>query len=374
MKILLCFLLCLPLLASAAIEPKKRLLINEVLELTAARATVEALRVQNVESVKASLIKEAGDAANRPYTKLALERMTAKYDDYSKLQFSWYRIEEKYLELYNRSFTEAQLKALVAFLKSDAGKVTTATAPQVMAILETQLVATAAETQAKVAELFRQAQDEVDQQMRLDATKLITASIEEIETMARGGSSGAQYLMGAYLVEGIRLDKNPAEGVKWLKLAVAQEHAGAQGRLGGCYLFGEGVEKDLPQAVELLTAAAARDDMMGSYWLGTMYRIGDGVTKDTKRAFPLLLAAANAGHGGAQYDVATLYWNGDGVERNLIEAYAWVRVSEDAVGEPATKLREFMGPRLSSEDGADGMVRSAEIRREIQARGGPKPK
>ena len=372
-KLLLCLLLGVPLSAVALIEPKKRLLIDEVLELTQVRAHVETLRLQNVQAVKAALVQEAGDSANSTYTRLALERMTAKYDEHSKLQFSWYRVEEKYLAFYDRAFTEGQLKSLVTFLKSDAGKILISSEPELAGILQQQIAATAVETRTAVVALFQQAQAEVDEQMREDAVKLINAPIDEVEGMARAGNSSAQYLMGTYLADGDRMAKNPAEAVKWLKLAVAQKHAGAEARLGWCYLLGEGVEKDVVRARELFTRAAEVGNTVGEYGLGLIYVRGEGVEKDTKRAFPLFLKAATAGHSGAQYEVAVLYWNGAGVERNLSEAYAWILVAEDSGGKEATEFHEFMNPRLSRDDVADGMMRSAEIRRGIRGVTPPEP-
>jgi TPR repeat protein len=363
--------LCFALLAltGLAIEPRKRVLISDILTVVDARANLERLRLENVEMVRSLLATKPGERAPDAYGRRVLDRALEKYADYSHELFSWSRWEDTYAAQYDRYYTEAQLKALLAFMKTDAGQAMIR-AERVMAAGLQQKVADGLNTGSdRTDHIMKEAADEVAAEMRAENDQLLNASVAEVEVSARAGNPFAQYLMGGFYVDGKGVEKDPVVAAKWFRMGAEHKHPGAMGRLGWAYWLGDGVEKDTEQAKTLFTQAANAGDTPSMYALGFMFSRGEkeGATKDYHQAFPWFLKAAELGHGGAQYELAVLYWNGTGVEKKPIEALAWVRVARDTKVKGAEELDDFMSKSLSSDDMADGMMRSAELRRAIKA-------
>jgi len=82
------------------------------------------------------------------------------------------------------------------------------------------------------------------------------ATIEQVKAMAEDGDAEAQYSLGIRYLNGIGLEKNEADAVKWFRKAADQEHLGAQYNLGLCYYNGYGVEKNLAEALKWSSKAA----------------------------------------------------------------------------------------------------------------------
>src|SRR5688572_5733165 len=116
----LCFA-CLLLVASA-VDPRKRVLISDILEVVDARGNLERLRLENVEWVRKSLKSKSGEASRTEFAERVFDRALEKYIEQSKDTFSWSRKEEVYVAQYDKFYTEAQLKALLAFLRTNAGQ------------------------------------------------------------------------------------------------------------------------------------------------------------------------------------------------------------------------------------------------------------
>ena len=80
-----------------------------------------------------------------------------------------------------------------------------------------------------------------------------------LKRMAYKGDSAAQFDMGARLVDGRGLARDPAAAIGWFEKAAAQGLVQAQFRLGGIYEKGLGVARDAAKARECYEKAAARD-------------------------------------------------------------------------------------------------------------------
>jgi TPR repeat protein len=360
-------LVCFAFLHASAIEPAKRRLIDEVMEVTNVQATLGVLRNQNVEAAR-QMLEQTEVAVDGIMARRIKDRMLLKYADYARELFSWHIWEPRYVDFYDKAFTEPQLKALVAFLKTDTGQAMLRSQVVLANQLQQYIVDASEESQRRMDKIFKETLNEVSAEMGAEHEQLQNASLTDLEAKARGGDALAQLRLGEKYAFGEGVEKNLVEAVKWLRMAADQGSALAQSLLGSFYLRGEGTEKHAGLARKYFTSAAEAGEPYAAYMLGLIYLQGEGVEKDPKQAFPWLLKAANAGHGPAQYEVTRLYWNGEGVERNLVEAYAWGLVAVEAEVEGAQKLKEFMNPRLDRDQSADGMMRSVELKRAIKAK------
>lgn len=369
MKLLTGIVLLLALsLVAAAIEPRKRLLIDQVIQVMNIQESLEYQRLQNIDLMRKTLEQQAGEKVHQMYVIRLRNRVMEKYAEYTKELFSWYKLEKRLVAYYDAAFTEAQLKELIAFLKTSTGQALLKSQEELAVQMQQQMVESAQETQIRIDRMIQETIAEVGAEVQTSNKDLHTASPEELERHSLAGDPVAQYLLARAYQEGKGVEKNLPEAIKWFRLSADQGDSSSQGMLGFSYLKGEGVEKDLEQARILFQKSAEGGSVFSAFSIGCMYLDGNGVAKDTKEAFRWFLQAANGGHGPSQYQVAIQYWNGDGVEKKLSEAYAWVLVAIDSELPEADKFKEFMNPYLNSDDVADGMMRSSEIRRSIKAR------
>ena len=125
-------------------------------------------------------------------------------------------------------------------------------------------------------------------------------------TMAVQGHASSQYRLGLMLLEGAGIDRDHAQGVRWLERAASRGHQGALTHLTGMAARGDVaahlalglIARDDARggkaAVRHLGAAAAAGDSQGLLALGELYRADDAVQTDEAYAANLFRAAAEA--------------------------------------------------------------------------------
>jgi TPR repeat protein len=147
---------------------------------------------------------------------------------------------------------------------------------------------------------------------------------------AKQGDVEAQFMLGFSYANGIGVEKNEAEAVKWYRIAADKGDEGGQFYLGECYANGMGVEKNEAEAVK---------------W----YR-----------------KAADKGIPGAQLNLGVMYKNGDGVVKNIIEAYKWSLLAAANGIEPAKINVETIESTLTPEQRVEGQRLATEWQAEFE--------
>ncbi|MCH8921990.1 MAG: sel1 repeat family protein, partial [Planctomycetes bacterium] len=128
-------------------------------------------------------------------------------------------------------------------------------------------------------------------------------ALREWKAVAEEGLGVAEYWVGIMYAQGLGVDRDDAEAVKWYRLAAEQGYAEAQFGLGLMYDGGRGVPQDYAEAVKWYRLAAEQGYAGAQYNLGLMYQNEPGVPQDDRAAHLL--------HGSAQKRdfVRTLYFN-----------------------------------------------------------------
>ena len=65
-----------------------------------------------------------------------------------------------------------------------------------------------------------------------------------MEKAAKNGHAEAQFMLGQFYKNGVGVDKDADEAVRWLTAAALNRHTGAQILLGNMYRLGDGVIAD----------------------------------------------------------------------------------------------------------------------------------
>jgi localization factor PodJL len=169
-----------------------------------------------------------------------------------------------------------------------------------------------------------------------------------LKRMAYKGDSAAQFDMGARLVDGRGMARDPAAAIGWFEKAAAQGLVQAQFRLGGIYEKGLGVARDAAKARECYEKAAALGHVRAMHNLAVMLAEGVDGKPDYGAAAQWFRRAADYGVRDSQYNLAVLYARGLGVTQNLGQSYVWFDLAARQGDEDAAKKRDDVSARLDA--------------------------
>ncbi len=158
------------------------------------------------------------------------------------------------------------------------------------------------------------------------------------------GNADAQFKLGIHYGFGTEpgLPTNPAEQVKWYRLAAEQGHVFAQRNLGQVLMNGTGVPRDDAEAFRWMQRAAEQKDTDACYYLGVLFRDGRGTAKNSAEAAKWLKQAAAAGKHNGRMDLAAMLLAGEGVAKNEAEAVALLqKTADEKNGEAMWRLSQL---------------------------------
>ena len=141
--------------------------------------------------------------------------------------------------------------------------------------------------------------------------------------------------------------------------------------LGLAYANGLGVDKDDAEAVKWYRKSAAKGEKEGQLQLGLSLCKGEGVAEDSTEGIRWLRSAAEQGDSFAQHNVAVCYYTGKGVAKDIVEAYAWWAVASltDAF---SANLRDKLEGIMPPKQASAARKRAKELREQLEAEEGPK--
>ena len=117
---------------------------------------------------------------------------------------------------------------------------------------------------------------------------------------AEHGNARGQYNLGVCYNDGIGVEQDDNEAIKWYRLSAEKGYSRAQHNLGICYYKGVGVEQDYLEAVKWLRKAAEQNLPESYAALGACYYFGEGVDANKEEAAKWLKKAADLGLADAQ--------------------------------------------------------------------------
>lgn len=121
--------------------------------------------------------------------------------------------------------------------------------------------------------------------------------IDHVRTLAGRGDVEATFLMGTAYDEGLGVDVDYDEALRWYRRAAHQGHVLAVHNVGNVYRDGRGVEVDHARAAMWWLRAARAGDVIPALRLGEAYEAGRGVPRSIEDArfwYERASAAGNA--------------------------------------------------------------------------------
>lgn len=153
---------------------------------------------------------------------------------------------------------------------------------------------------------------------------------DKLVDFAEKGNLHAQAELGRMYEDGVYVNPDIDEAVKWYEKAVAMSQPLAMSRLGICCLNGNGVMIDKKRALELLQKGVEAEVKDAQLQMGILLEEGELVEQDLQEAFNLYCEAIwqpDRGEAkisaGAASRLGYMYYEGKGVDRDIVQALSY---------------------------------------------------
>ena len=185
---------------------------------------------------------------------------------------------------------------------------------------------------------------------------------------AEVGSAKSQLNLGRCLLEVRPQESNVIhEGLDWIRKAADQGLAEAALSYGRFLYAGEhGLTRNYQKAIRYFKIAADQGDPDALNFLGVMHNLGLGVAGSPEAAAKWFRMAARRGHLKAQANLGRLLNPLSPDKEQQAEAIAWLMIAADQGEVMAVRSLEDATPALSPEAIDRGRRKSNELRREIR--------
>jgi TPR repeat protein len=155
--------------------------------------------------------------------------------------------------------------------------------------------------------------------------------------------------LGVLYMQGLGVEANGDEAVKYFRKAADAGFAVAQCNLGVIYYEGKLKPQDFKESAKWFRLAADQDHPRATYDLGVMYRDGQGVPQDFAEAFRLFQKGAEKlSYAPAENNLGLLYYFGKGTPKDLVLAYMWISIAANGGYEPAKKYLQKVGQEMTA--------------------------
>lgn len=171
------------------------------------------------------------------------------------------------------------------------------------------------------------------------------------ERADRGDAEALNALGNAYAL-GQGVPRDDLEARRYYEAAAARDHAPASFNLGLMHELGRGVPRSEAEAARWYRQAAVQNHPRAAYQLAVLLEDGRGVARNETEAARFHRIAAEHGIGAAQASLGLMLAAGrGGLPANLPEAHAWLTLSVENGGSPAS--RDLVAARMNDEQKAE---------------------
>ena len=139
--------------APALAEAPKERTIRELLAVSKAQKLVDGMGAQIDQIMKASMDQAMQGKAPTPRQQQAIDRMQMRMTALMKEQLNWSKFEPMYIRLYQQTFTEEELVAMLEFYKTPGGQALIDKMPAMMDNIMKEMPAMMADLSPKLREI-----------------------------------------------------------------------------------------------------------------------------------------------------------------------------------------------------------------------------
>ena len=132
-------------------------------------------------------------------------------------------------------------------------------------------------------------------------------ALKEFTLVSEAGNARVQVFMGIMYDDGIGVELDKNEAVRWFKLSADQGYVFSQMIMGTLLYDGDGVEKDVEKSLEYLMKAAEQNLADAQWKIGQIYEDIDDGARSAFEAVNWYRLAADQGHAPAQSKLGERY-------------------------------------------------------------------
>jgi TPR repeat protein/transglutaminase-like putative cysteine protease len=151
--------------------------------------------------------------------------------------------------------------------------------------------------------------------------------LEMLATKAVDNICFAQQEFGKLLLEGVGLEPNPGQAIKWIREAHECEFDSASALLGRMYIEGIGVSADVSRGMKMLTDMEKKNSPDALYQLGRVYRRDKGPLTDKFKAADYFRRGAELGQREAAEELAIMLHIGEGTPQDKPKAAQYYEIA-----------------------------------------------
>jgi len=162
---------------------------------------------------------------------------------------------------------------------------------------------------------------------------LYNICMDDLEVMAKLGSSDAQYFIAFDMLFGKNRETDEKIGFYYAELSAKSGNIHSISLLADCYIDGSGCSQDMSKGISIKLQLASSKSAVAQYKVGMLYynkKYSAYLTQDFSKAFNYFMGAAELDHVAAQNYLGDMYYYGYGVVQDYDAAFYWYKLSADA--------------------------------------------
>jgi TPR repeat protein len=177
-----------------------------------------------------------------------------------------------------------------------------------------------------------------------------------LQKAADAGKNQAWYELGFVYANGAGVKVDLKEALKYFRKGAEAGNSDCQTSMGMAYQAGDkipsGLTADPAEAIKWYRMAAAQNHTEAIQHLAMLYTMGQGVKADAAEAAKLFRQGADLGNADCVWGLGQCYLSGKGVPQDTVMGYALFSASLDGVGNPQqkqamTERRDQLGKALT---------------------------
>ncbi|MBX9604066.1 MAG: TonB family protein [Bryobacteraceae bacterium] len=185
---------------------------------------------------------------------------------------------------------------------------------------------------------------------RIKAQDKVADSLATLQALAAEDYPPAQAVVGAFLLHGEHLPRDPVKALLLLRRAADRNNSAALFLLGTAELRGDVAPKNVEAGMRKLEDAAHFGSQAAQYEMGRLHEKGSGVPLDLEKAARYFRLCAARGDARCQVRLGSLLLaRPDRSPRDLVQAVAWLELAGDSNDAASRKLLDAALTELNPE-------------------------
>lgn len=185
---------------------------------------------------------------------------------------------------------------------------------------------------------------------RLKAADSVAESLATLQTLAAEDYPPAQAVVGAFLLHGEHLPKDPGKALPLIRRAAERNNSAALFLLGNAELRGDVVPKNVEAGLRKLEDAARFGSQAAQYEMGRLHEKGTDLPLDLEKAARYFRLCAARGEPRCQVRLGSLLLaRPDRSSRDLVQAVAWLELAGERNDASSRKLLDAALAELNPE-------------------------